>query len=681
MFQLHLYNTERILTGCTLYESFMSDKPEMRLVCEERSELTAIVQSQQRDIAALQQDSAQNKKCPTCGVATPEGADDDDQSSKPTFSVRELRAILHERNELKLKLSRAEEQLHALQADQHHDSGSDTSPSVSTGAGEEEEAPVQGPLPAEPDDAPWKRNSGIRKLCMIYEIYLYIAPAACSGWRWRLDRRKEQRDRRESLSALGIEDVFVGVFASSLLSLISPWAPSSVATRAPPPPPTPRPPPHPRRHSHPHAPPTSRQPASRRRYSEHPPSSKLDLRQELLDLNLGTQEFDSWLGNKFEENDEFETGPYDPRFVHDIPLQRSISLDRGIDIFNHLQAIGSETSVSSLWTVDSDGRDSLTDRYRSFEDIPTSPYRARSRSASFGVETFSERDLALAVLNESYKGLDAPSGSVSPQVRKLQRCFTFAGSFDSIKDRGPVEVNEKKIKPKLRLMIPNRRNSTSCPVSPEISRLRSFFPSTAAGDTNISDDEDQVFEVQEPVYRSMSIEWSQEESKVKQRRSGLQAVTTDLRKKVLVKQGFKSCENLERNQGSQLAKTSKYLNSNFATLSRTASFSGNTDSVTFDTLPTIIISPADSGGVANISNTSNYVEISRNCDCRICREGEGKYVLRSALSKLFVKIVSCKSRKLYWDENNNLNDSEMYKCVMHVLKLMLGLWLRHLDHN
>ncbi|XP_035448465.1 RILP-like protein homolog isoform X1 [Spodoptera frugiperda] len=136
---------------------------QMRLVCEERSELTAIVQSQQRDIAALQQDSAQNKKCPTCGVATPDGGDDDDQSSKPTFSVRELRAILHERNELKLKLSRAEEQLSALQADQQHDSGSDTSPSVSTAHPEEEEPPVQGPLPAEPDDAPWKRNSGIRK--------------------------------------------------------------------------------------------------------------------------------------------------------------------------------------------------------------------------------------------------------------------------------------------------------------------------------------------------------------------------------------------------------------------------------------------------------------------------------------------------------------------------------------
>ncbi|XP_026728369.1 RILP-like protein homolog isoform X2 [Trichoplusia ni] len=159
--QLQPNNCDR---GVTLVETFMSpQKPEMRLVCEERSELTAIVQSQQRDIAALQQDSAQNKKCPTCGVATPEGGDEDSQSSRPTFSVRELRAILHERNELKLKLSRAEEQLHALQHDQQHDSGSDTSPSVSTAAPEEEEAPVQGPLPAEPDDAPWKRNSGIRK--------------------------------------------------------------------------------------------------------------------------------------------------------------------------------------------------------------------------------------------------------------------------------------------------------------------------------------------------------------------------------------------------------------------------------------------------------------------------------------------------------------------------------------
>lgn len=60
------------------------------------------------------------KKCTSCGVALPD-ADDEDQSSKPTFSVRELRAILHERNELKLKLNRAEEQLQALQAEPQPD--------------------------------------------------------------------------------------------------------------------------------------------------------------------------------------------------------------------------------------------------------------------------------------------------------------------------------------------------------------------------------------------------------------------------------------------------------------------------------------------------------------------------------------------------------------------------------
>ncbi|KAL0867795.1 hypothetical protein ABMA27_008502 [Loxostege sticticalis] len=137
---------------------------QMRSVCEERSELTAIVQAQQRDISALQQVNAQNQKCKTCGAPTPDGVDDVDQSNR-TFSESELLAVLHERNELKLKLNRAEEQLQALQVEPQQDSGSDTSPSMSTIAStaEDDEAPVQGPLPAEPDDAPWKRNSGIRK--------------------------------------------------------------------------------------------------------------------------------------------------------------------------------------------------------------------------------------------------------------------------------------------------------------------------------------------------------------------------------------------------------------------------------------------------------------------------------------------------------------------------------------
>lgn len=36
---------------------------------------------------------------------------------------------------------------------------------------EQEEGPVQGPLPLEPDDAPWKRSeSGIRKLYVYYIV-------------------------------------------------------------------------------------------------------------------------------------------------------------------------------------------------------------------------------------------------------------------------------------------------------------------------------------------------------------------------------------------------------------------------------------------------------------------------------------------------------------------------------
>lgn len=379
---------------------------------------------------------------------------------------------------------------------------------------------------------------------------------------------------------------------------------------------------------------------------------------------------------------------YDDRFEHDIPLQRTISLDRGIDIFNHLQALGSDSSGSdgSLWTVDSEGRDSVTDRYRSFEDIPTSPYRARSRRASFGVETFSERDLALAVLSESYKNLGATSGGVSPQIRKLQRCFTFSGTFDSIKDRTSVEnLQEASERPKLKLLIPKRKDSISCPVSPEISRLKNFFNKSADDvETKMSDDEDQEFEAQKPVYRSISVEFSQgESSAVRQRRSGLQDIMMrDLRRQVLVKQEFRSNENL-RHRSQELGGPSKnphkITDRNSNTESNFISLPGNTDGNV--TVPTIVISDADSHGVAKISDTSNYVGISRNCDCRICTEGEGKYFVRSVLSKLFVKIVSCNSRKLYWDENNNLNENEMYKCIMHVLKLMLGLWLRHLDHN
>ncbi|XP_073948261.1 rab interacting lysosomal protein like isoform X4 [Choristoneura fumiferana] len=128
---------------------------------QEKQQLIESLSNQVEKLAQVSRDlrrkhkQIQNQKCSTCGAMSP----DFDPHSKPEFSVSEL---LHERKELKLKLSRAEEQLRAMQAESPPDSSSDTSPSVSAAAACDD-APVQGPLPAEPDDAPWKRNSGIRK--------------------------------------------------------------------------------------------------------------------------------------------------------------------------------------------------------------------------------------------------------------------------------------------------------------------------------------------------------------------------------------------------------------------------------------------------------------------------------------------------------------------------------------
>ncbi|XP_063628474.1 RILP-like protein homolog isoform X3 [Cydia splendana] len=137
-----------------------SQLQEKQLIIESLSHKIEQLSQVSRDLRRKHK-QIQNQKCASCGAVSPDGPDDEDQSAKPTFSVRELRAILHERNELKLKLGRAEEQLQALQAEVPSESSSDTSPSASATACDD--APVQGPLPCEPDDAPWKRHSGIRK--------------------------------------------------------------------------------------------------------------------------------------------------------------------------------------------------------------------------------------------------------------------------------------------------------------------------------------------------------------------------------------------------------------------------------------------------------------------------------------------------------------------------------------
>lgn len=77
--------------------------------------------------------------------------------NRPRFTLNELREVLFERNELKTKLLETEEELSRFKPRSQPDEEYD-----------DDDAPVQGPMPKEPDEKlnPWakKEESGIRKL-------------------------------------------------------------------------------------------------------------------------------------------------------------------------------------------------------------------------------------------------------------------------------------------------------------------------------------------------------------------------------------------------------------------------------------------------------------------------------------------------------------------------------------
>lgn len=492
------------------------------------------------------------------------------------------------------------------------------------------------------------------------------------------------------------------------------------------------PPPPPRRHSDPtHTNTTTNTDTKEktRRYSEYKnPKSKLDLRQELQNLNLNRQEFVGWLGNEFEEKEEFA---YDhEQFKHEIRLQRSISLDGGIDVFNYLQTIGSDWSgsdVGSSWTVHSDERESIVfEQYRSFEDIPTSQIKVKSRRVS-DTDAFGH-NLALSVLKDSYKGMDMGGGSFTPQIKKLQRSFTFPERLEDFIEA--VRSSTENLNESRRDL--SRVESPSSSIASDVSRSglermkmlqRSLSFRNSADKFEVSkygSFDDNKLEVSIPFYRSISIDSNSLEKEMEpaknmhQRRIGVTELSqqgnkkeVNLRKEVLIKRNlsdFKSCETIAVKRVRSRRGSAEDADTRSPTLLKgcAVDFTGNvaetkkiskTSSPAVDlkslSLPRIVVSD-HSVGVANYENTpansSKIVEISR-CDCRICTDDEGEdrsCFARKILGKLLLKMVSFMEygRKLtYCDENNNLNNSEMYKCFIHVLKLMLGLWLRHLDHN
>ncbi|XP_057341123.1 RILP-like protein homolog isoform X3 [Microplitis mediator] len=130
-----------------------------RGLVEERADFLAQLQDQNRELINLRarlglarkenEDLTKSHGCPDLTNKVIYDLDDPD---RPRFTTAELKEILHERNELKARVSDLEDELDLYR------------PKPETPE-DDKDAPVQGPLPHEPDDAPWKKSSesGIRK--------------------------------------------------------------------------------------------------------------------------------------------------------------------------------------------------------------------------------------------------------------------------------------------------------------------------------------------------------------------------------------------------------------------------------------------------------------------------------------------------------------------------------------
>ncbi|XP_043250158.1 RILP-like protein homolog [Colletes gigas] len=129
-----------------------------RGLVEERADFLAQLQDQNRELINLRarlglakKENEDLSKLQGCPDLTNKAVYDLDDPDRPRFTTAELKEILHERNELKARVSDLEDELELYRP----------KPEI---VEDDKDAPVQGPLPYEPDDAPWKKSeSGIRK--------------------------------------------------------------------------------------------------------------------------------------------------------------------------------------------------------------------------------------------------------------------------------------------------------------------------------------------------------------------------------------------------------------------------------------------------------------------------------------------------------------------------------------
>ncbi|CAL4092190.1 unnamed protein product [Meganyctiphanes norvegica] len=136
---------------------------QMRSLIDERAELQAALQEETRAVGILRQrlGLAQKENEDLASVSS-DSLDlsnklvfDRDDPNRPRFTMTELKEILYERNELKARVSDLEDELELFRPKEERQQD----------ATEEVDPPVQGPMPFEPEDAPWKKgnDSGIRK--------------------------------------------------------------------------------------------------------------------------------------------------------------------------------------------------------------------------------------------------------------------------------------------------------------------------------------------------------------------------------------------------------------------------------------------------------------------------------------------------------------------------------------
>uniref|UniRef100_A0A0K8TMV5 Putative myosin class ii heavy chain n=1 Tax=Tabanus bromius TaxID=304241 RepID=A0A0K8TMV5_TABBR len=131
---------------------------QVRNLLEEKADFLAQLQDQHREITVLRR---------RLGIAEKENEDlsisaDDSDPNRPRYTTKELKELLSERDELMTKVNDLSEELKKFKPDNEENTQAENNDKPTPA---DEDAPVQGPLPFEPDDAPWKKSSesGIRK--------------------------------------------------------------------------------------------------------------------------------------------------------------------------------------------------------------------------------------------------------------------------------------------------------------------------------------------------------------------------------------------------------------------------------------------------------------------------------------------------------------------------------------